>query len=337
MSIAMQALVIMALLPPSAPFAPARGMSGRNLRLSPSAALAPIEGTSGRNRDVATVLTMASDGESSSRDNNKKKSSGVYARPSAAIERGSGFFIPGLEGSRVRLLFGILALVLTYVNNALGGQTSTGGFGISEAVAVVAGSLLLLQAAVEFGTELGFGVDLDQSGTGGSRSVGAASPSGPGGASSTTSNIEQRISSDLASLNIDAVDVVKWSGATLVALTPATHVRLVADGNERDDATTLYGLGDFSGTSEDCTSAEISALEEIYRSKGGRISIPPDHPVAIGLLPEEGRRCVLLQRVAGSSGKKACLVVGSNQLLQAFTKNDLRWLGRLGANVEKVL
>ena len=106
----MQALVIMALLPPSAPFAPARGMSGRNLRLSPSAALAPIEGTSGRNRDVATVLTMASDGESSSRDNNKKKSSGVYARPSAAIERGSGFFIPGLEGSRVRLLFGILAL-----------------------------------------------------------------------------------------------------------------------------------------------------------------------------------------------------------------------------------
>ena len=33
--------------------------------------------------------------------NNKRK--GVYSRPSAAIERGSGFFIPGLEGGRVRV------------------------------------------------------------------------------------------------------------------------------------------------------------------------------------------------------------------------------------------
>ena len=31
-------------------------------------------------------------------DTKKDATKGVYVRPSAAIERGSGFFIPGLEG-----------------------------------------------------------------------------------------------------------------------------------------------------------------------------------------------------------------------------------------------
>ena len=47
------------------------------------------------------------------------KVKGVYSRPSAAIEKGSGFYIPGLEGSKVRLLFGTLVLLLNYINHTL--------------------------------------------------------------------------------------------------------------------------------------------------------------------------------------------------------------------------
>lgn len=264
----------------------------------------------------------------------KKKAAGVYARPSAAIERGSGFFIPGLEGSRVRLLFGILALVLTYVNNSLGG-VATGGFGISETVAVLAGILLLLQAAVEFGQELGFGVQ-QPSATSDAGDVGTA-----GGTSSTASaNLEQRIAPALVDKGDGAVDAAKWAAATYVSLTPASHVIIVADDGEGTEPSLLYELGDLGNIvgDRDTESGARAAIEEVYRSKGGRISLPADHPAAISLLPESGRRCVLLQRIlSASDGRRLCMVVGSNQLLQAFTKNDLRWLGKISQYSGKAL
>ena len=89
--------------------------SQHNTRLTTTA-------TSSSSPASATPLCMANGSDDNKAT--KKKTTGVYARPSAAIERGSGFFIPGLEGSRVRLLFGILALVLTYVNNSLGDRKS---------------------------------------------------------------------------------------------------------------------------------------------------------------------------------------------------------------------
>ena len=258
----------------------------------------------------------------------KKKTTGVYARPSAAIERGSGFFIPGLEGSRVRLLFGILALVLTYVNNSLGGVT-TGGFGVSETVAVLAGILLLLQAAVEFGQELGFGVEQPSAASAdGGDGGGAAAAS----LSSASANLEQRIAPSLVDKGDRAVDAIKWAAATYVALTPASHVIVVEDGGEGTEPSLLYELGAFGNGGDggsDTESGARAAIDEVYKSKGGRISLPADHPAAVGLLPESGRRCVLLQRISSNEGRRLCMVVGSNQLLQAFTKNDLRWLGRL--------
>ncbi len=277
--------------------------------------------------------------------NSKKKTTGVYARPSAAIERGSGFFIPGLEGSRVRLLFGILALVLTYVNNSLGSVT-TGGFGISETVAVLAGVLLLLQAAVEFGQELGFGVQ-QKSGASDSTIGDAGAAAGTSAAAASSSaNLEQRIAPSLVDRGAKAVDAVKWAAATYVALTPASHVIVVADNGEGTEPIFLYELGDFGNSadennmSSDIETGAKAAIDEVYNSKGGRISLPPDHPAAINLLPESGRRCVLLQRISAadpSGRRRLCMVVGSNQLLQAFTKNDLRWLGRLAQYSGKAL
>ena len=288
----------------------------------------------------ATDLRMAGNDQDGGSSKSKQKTTGVYARPSAAIERGSGFFIPGLEGSRVRLLFGILALVLTYVNNSLGSVT-TGGFDISETVAVLAGVLLLLQAAVEFGQELGFGVQ-QKSGA----SDATIGDSGTSAAAASSANLEQRIAPSLVDRGAEAVATVKWAAATYVALTPASHVIVVADNGEGTEPAFLYELGDFGNSadennmSSDVETGVKAAIDEVCNSKGGRVSLPSDHPAAINLLPESGRRCVLLQRISAadpSGGRRLCMVVGSNQLLQAFTKNDLRWLGRLAQYTGKAL
>ena len=299
--------------------------------------------TTGTTASPATDLRMAGNDQDGSSSQSKKKTTGVYARPSAAIERGSGFFIPGLEGSRVRLLFGILALVLTYVNNSLGSVT-TGGFGISETVAVLAGVLLLLQAAVEFGQELGFGVQ--QKSGASDATIGDAGPAaGTSAAAASSANLEQRIAPSLVDRGAEAVDAVKWAAATYVALTPASHVVVVADNGEGTEPAFLYELGDFGNSADENRSSDIetgakAAIDEVYNSKGGRVSLPSDHPAAINLLPESGHRCVLLQRISAaepSGGRRLCMVVGSNQLLQAFTKNDLRWLGRLAQYSGKAL
>lgn len=52
----------------------------------------------------------------------------LYVRPSAAIERGGGFYVPGLEGGRLRILVGALIGALLALNHAVGG--GGGGRGI---------------------------------------------------------------------------------------------------------------------------------------------------------------------------------------------------------------
>ena len=57
-----------------------------------------------------------------------------------------------------------------------------------------------------------------------------------------------------------------------------------------------------------------AAIDEVYNSKGGRISLPFDHPAATNLLTESGRRYVLLQRMSAvdpSGGRRLSMVVPS--------------------------
>ena len=64
--------------------------------------------------------------------------------------------------------------------------------------------------------------------------------------------------------------------------------------------------------------------------------MPESHPCS-ALLPEGSRRCIILQKVeeptdimGGTRGERRCILIGSNQLLATFTKNDLKWIGSLG-------
>ena len=266
-----------------------------------------------------------------------KKVQGVYARPSAAIERGSGFFVPGLEGSRVRILFGILVLMLNYVNHYFASPDvveTVGALALSEKVASFYGVLLLAQGLIESAKEMGLGLaeggGIVQSGSGDVISKKSSSTSGRG--------LNQMISATLKSgeKSIDA-SVMSWVAATYVALTPATHILLLEISNNATGVgEILYSLGDFScldqTTDDEMQEGIIAAMDTVHQSKGGRVSIPTSHPASRFLVPQENSRCVLLQRIDCEGGKdgKLCLFAASDQLLAAFTKNDLKWLGSLG-------
>lgn len=251
---------------------------------------------------------------------NKDSNKGVYARPSAAIERGSGFFIPGLEGPRVRLLFGLILVTLTTINHFLGGGATadSGGGGLSELLAISYAILLLIQAAIEFGKEeKGYVVSLDR-------------PQGDDVAN-TASLIQVWASSstDDAKYTEAWKERVKWSATSYLSMTPATQIMLL------EKQKVLYNLGgtsnssDLSSHEEEATGCQ-AAFETLGKATSGRVSLPITHPTVKALAPEDGR-CVVLQTINDNQ----CWMMTSNQLLQAFTSQDLKWLGQLATYIEQ--
>jgi len=238
------------------------------------------------------------------RDKDKAKApSGVYSRPSAAIEKGSGFYVPGLEGSRVRGIFGILVLALNCLNQASSSSTANSSYqSTSESITVLFGFLLIIQGIVEYAKEAGFVVNETSSNSSTLTKAKSAS---------NTSDLNLTYSS---SLNDTQKEGLRWLGASIISLTPASAVLLV------DNQQVLFRLG---SASEVPTASLDAAVETSQKSTGGRVAVPATHPAAM-LMPEDLRKCVILQRLG-----KQCLVLGSSQVLQAFTKNDLLWLGSL--------
>jgi hypothetical protein len=278
----------------------------------------------------------------------KSKTKGVYARPSAAIERGSGFFVPGLEGSRVRILFGLIVLFLSYLTTMNGmGNSNTDAVEFSQKLVLFYAVLLLFQGIIEGAKEAGLGLlvldNVQQ------RQGEKTINNGKSGTKAYASKeVEQRVSDTLVREEPGYVEKIRWVAASLIALTPATHVLLLlwddeTGGAEEEEGTNtackiLYRLGE--GMMQIDSDASIldksiqSAIDTVYKSKGGRVSVPESHPCS-ALLPEEHRRCILLQKIEATDSrtgreKRQCLMIGSNQLLVAFTKNDLKWLGSLG-------
>lgn len=233
------------------------------------------------------------------------KTKGVYVRPSAAIERGSGFFIPGLEGPRVRLLFGLVIVVLTTLNHFTGANPAQSP---TELLAIGYAILLLLQAAIEFGKEeKGFIVSLNKATDDGTQKANEL-------------DLVQRWSPPV-NISNNFKERVQWSAATFLALTPADRIMLL-DGNR-----IIFCLGPALDVETDQERDGCSAaLKTVVKSKSGRVSLPDSHPTA-KLVAAEESRCIVLQAVDNDK----CLLMSSTQLLQAFTEQDLKWLGQFRA------
>ncbi len=255
------------------------------------------------------------------------KKEGVYVRPSGAIEKGSGFFVPGLEGPKVRLVIGGVLLGATAVNHVLLG--GVGSFGdeakeqlltstflsFSETTAVVYSLLLLFQSAIEYAKE--------------------ALPEASGDATNNKSTIiadntevlEQKWSSK--SIEEAYRSSVQWASASFLSMTPTTQILLLT----KEDGI-RYRLGSATSDVEDAISGVSAALEELSKSKGGRIALPLTHPAATSLLGTSNDdssklRTVILQRITDDS----CFMVSSDQLLAGYTGGDLKWLGKLAGYV----
>lgn len=267
------------------------------------------------------ALFAASEDDGSSSTSKSARDRGIYSRPSAAIERGSGFFIPGLEGPRIRLLFGITVLIADAANHLLA-ESQPGDVGqiIAESTAAFYGALLLLQGVIESGGQRS-SQELDTS-LGASGDVGV-----------NQSRASEVISDKLKS-NEGTLKSIQRVAKTIIDFTPTKYVMFVdqAEG-------VAYSLNTINGAAPTSNDASEQlklinlALDAVSESRGGRVALPSEHPVS-KLLPSSVTRCILVQKVNGYGDNQSCLVMGSDSLLPSYTKNDLRWIGQLADTVK---
>jgi hypothetical protein len=246
------------------------------------------------------------------------KAEGVYVRPSGAIERGSGFFVPGLEGPKVRLVVGGVLLSLTAINHMLaGGGGDQQPLALEESIAIVYSFLVLLSSAIEFGKE-----ELIVEGNSSKSNINNT-PSGD------QQDFAQQWTTTSKTLKEDYKFRVQWAAASYMAVTPATQMLLL-----EQDNLIVYRLGGGGGgggevSSKTAANGIQAALDQLRQSKGGRIALPATHPAVVALGLSEART-VVLQQITDNS---CWMMSSSDQLLASFTLTDLKWLGQLATYV----
>jgi hypothetical protein len=159
------------------------------------------------------------------------------------------------------------------------------------------------------------------------RRGGAMVPKISNGAANTDLGLDVMASTNLTN---EQKECARWIGASIISMTPATHVLLV-DYDGYGGPEILFSLGNFGNTFNDPDTANfiMSAVTTVQNSTGGRVAVPSNHRSA-NLLPEFARKSVVLQRLPTFSPPGSqCLIVGSNQVLQAYASNDLAWFGSL--------
>ena len=96
-----------------------------------------------RNNSERTAATQHAPARQKKRGRHRQASERLYIRPSAAIERGGGFFIPGLEGAKLRIALGGGLLVLSGLSIAASGDAPL-AVRVSECVAAFASAGVVL-------------------------------------------------------------------------------------------------------------------------------------------------------------------------------------------------
>jgi hypothetical protein len=258
-----------------------------------------------------------------------------------------------LEGPKVRLAVGTVLLTLTAWNRYYSSLATNADNSIQESFATNPGNVLaenlalaftilvLWQAGIEYTKQIAAAKAVVIGGNGGGqtdennrRADGTGNPNG------------QRVSYQ-QSWNIPVnderwKDQCQWAANTYLALTPATEWYLVGPGK------VLYSLGLMDAPSatpvapaptqvdEDAVAQACQvALDTVNASQSGRVALPSTHPVSTNLVAgvrptPQNRRTVVVQRVEDN----VCIVATSDQLLAAFGKSDLTWLGQLARYIQ---
>mmetsp|Transcript_11275 Transcript_11275/g.12769 ORF Transcript_11275/g.12769 Transcript_11275/m.12769 type:complete len:414 (+) Transcript_11275:72-1313(+) len=317
--------------------------------------------------ELRATTSNGNDNNNKNKKNQKAVIAGVYVRPSVAIEKGSGFFVPGLEGPKVRFAIGIVLLAGTVINHWLVGlagrtpsvENDSSFLSFSEGMAIIYSILLLFQSAIEYVKE-----NLPPSSSSSSldkkkkKFIDTPSSNNNDHDDVSSAVLNQKWSDE----NENGIDngyktKVQWAAASYLNMTPTTQIMLLNTNTNRSNndgggGNVLFRLGEGrkAGTtttnnsdndSNNSAAGVEAALNELRQSKGGRISLPLTHPSVQALLLKDGGsndnndtellriRTVILQRITDDS----CWLVVSDQLLAGYTSGDLKWLGQLAKYV----
>ena len=167
------------------------------------------------------------------------KERGFYARPSAAVERGGGFYVPGLEGYKWRLAVASVLTLALALNRALSPGEPAASQLVSEVLGASGCVFLLVQVVLER--------DADAIAAEDNRRA------------RTISRLETReeFSADLTPLEVARA---RWLAASLVRLTAASAVVLVRRGGGwGGEVLMLYGQ--IQSERSDDLAVEVSAIE----------------------------------------------------------------------------
>ncbi|KAM3571928.1 hypothetical protein VYU27_006057 [Nannochloropsis oceanica] len=142
----------------------------------------------------------------------KAQKASFYKRPSKAIEMGGGFFIPGLEGYKLRLATAVLVLVLLALNR-FPGYAPPISQSTSEIIGAGAAVILLAQSLIEkLITDSGSAPEEDDDSDDGRVST-SSTGSGSGG-SSRVGGVEEECFG-LVARDPQLEDDVRWAGYAL--------------------------------------------------------------------------------------------------------------------------
>lgn len=231
----------------------------------------------------------------------RDKNAGFYARPSAVVEKGGAFYVPGLEGYRLKLLAAAVLLISLAANRVLSPGNPAGSQLVSEVLGAMACALLLVQVVAEIESERASGREAER-------------------ALASARNAE-RTELD-SSLPAERSDRLQWAAATLLRLTPASIISIYSLDDSAGEATPLLRSGRLPAKT---ASPKTRALIEQLAPDGRGVRYFADAAPVAGVLqlpPTAG--CAIMARCGDD-----CVLVAVSELSAGFDDDQCRWIGKI--------
>lgn len=247
--------------------------------------------------------------------------SSFYKRPSKAIEKGGGFYFPGLRGPRLRVFVGLVVLGLLGANglSALSMLPETGqSLWISEVFGLTAAIAVLSSAGVELWEENQSNMEapvLEEKGSIGNMAVGQGR------------TLVQDIGNRMAS---ETEEEMRWAADVVMDLTRASAVVVC----RRSDI--VFGIGEFTGDTGVGEVVERVAKENRALYIADTATLPDE--VRLPFLGPEKVHSVFLQPILGGDAVFVVAAVCDRGSAEpTFDARDRGWIAQFARKIEMTL
>jgi hypothetical protein len=230
-------ILMFSLLMESLAFEGSRNSAG----LAQPAVLSTLDVTSKLKKSYRVFKMVKNDDSNNNKRFNqvKRGMKGYYRRPSKAIEQGGGFFVPGLEDERIRIVAGVILLVAVLFNS-VGAPITMVNQLITQAIGVLMSLILILQ-----------GIPDDWLSGSNYQSFNRDDTS----ASSIT--VLKPPSFDSAAMNVGVENIAKNIMQSIEGL----HYILIISGND-EDGKSCFEIGPLNHKNNDAAKALFSEIKE---------------------------------------------------------------------------